>query len=224
MMQSPNSTSTLDPVSLLCNEAQQRGLATPVFSLVSINNNVKPSVYTWSCHWMGHTVIESASSRREARARAAMALMAIFPYESLPSRSCRASHCIAALNKRFYIIVFRNLLHVSGFHMNLILYCTVYNLIALPLFISQWRYHPAGRDHSPLLRLQRFGSHRSRRRKALSGCSSSLCQVTLTAIYFKTLYTYILSSLVSCELSSNYWIYFTVFLNIYPDRRPRWLP
>ncbi len=99
-MQSSIVSSDMDPVSLLCNESQQRGLAAPGFVLASINNTVNPPIYTWSCHWMGHTVIESGRSRREARNRAAMALMAIFPYESLPSRSCRSSRRLAMRQTR----------------------------------------------------------------------------------------------------------------------------
>ncbi len=80
----------LDPVSLLCNEAQKRGLAPPIFSLVKIEAQSKPPSYTWACQFMGLTMIESGQSRKEARALAAMSIMARLDYRSLPAPTCRA--------------------------------------------------------------------------------------------------------------------------------------
>jgi len=82
-------TTRNDPVSLLYNEAQQHGLNPPAFKLISSNEKQKPPVYTWSCSFLGLTLEESGSSRKDAKARVAMAMVAAIKYESLPERTSR---------------------------------------------------------------------------------------------------------------------------------------
>jgi hypothetical protein len=96
----------LDPVSLLCNEAQQRGLAPPIFSLVKIDNISRPSKYTWSCRFMGLTSLETGHSRREARALAAKAIMAMVDYQSLPAPTCRSDRRQSALSFRYRLLAY----------------------------------------------------------------------------------------------------------------------